>query len=482
MLDVLDRNYDLIKKHYLEHHKKTNAALAAIEKRRAKRDQLIFDGTEFLMATHTIKTIEESDDILVYNKEIGVYEYGGEKLIGRELEKRHGYDINTPIVNEIRDHIIRKTGVTKDKFDADLDVINLENCRYNWREGKRLDHTPDYLSLNQKPIKYNPDAIPRRFIKFLLEVLHLKDIRTVVELIAYTFIRTHWWQQYTILKGEGGNGKNVLLEIISHLHGERNVSYVPLKDIGRDRFALIDLVDADVNIDTESTHVDDISSLKKLTDNALQRVQQKGQKAFPARLYAKPFFAANKLPTTADDTQSRFRREIIIEFPRQFEVGINADPDLLNKIVNNEEEMSGILNLVINSLKVISKYNKIHQSAATTKERRAKAKISQNPMKAFLKSALAKESTDKDYETSGAMYNAFERFCNYYQVSGPGEDDFSRKLKEVFHLPKRRKSTSEAKITVWKCKLVRWKDATITDDSHHLDDDDDDMSMKWKSK
>ena len=69
---------------------------------------------------------------------------------------------------------------------------------------------------------------------FLREVLHLRDIRTVVELIAYSFIRTHWFQQYTILKGEGGNGKNVLIGIISHLHGEENVSNVPLRDIAKD--------------------------------------------------------------------------------------------------------------------------------------------------------------------------------------------------------------------------------------------------------
>jgi P4 family phage/plasmid primase-like protien len=470
LLDALDKNYDLIKKHYLEYYRKTNNALAAITERRRKREELVINGTEFLLAKHIFKTDEKTNDILVYNPEKGVFEYGGEVIIGKELEEKFGYDMTTAIVNEIRDHIIRKTGVTKDQFDADLNIINLKDCRYNWREDKRLDHSPDYLSLNQKPIKYNPKAIPRRFIKFLLEVLHLKDIRTVVELIAYTFIRTHWWQQYTILKGEGGNGKNVLLEIISRLHGEYNVSYVALKDIARDRFALVDLVNKDVNIDTESTSVDDISSLKKLTDNTLQRVQQKGQKAFPAKLYAKPFFAANKLPTTADNTYSRFRREIIIEFPRQFEIGKNADPDLLNKIVNNEEEMSGIFNLVVNSLKVISKYNQIHQSAATTKERRAKAKISQNPMKAFLKYALAKEPTDKDYETSEDMYNAFERYLNYHQVSGPGKDDFLEKLREEFHLVKRRKQTPEGKITIWKCKLVRWKNV-LDDPSQILDED-----------
>ena len=120
--------------------------------------------------------------------------------------------------------------------------------------------------------------------------------------------------------GKGGNGKNVFIGILSNLHGVENISNVPLKDIIKDIFALVDLVNKDINIDSESTSIDDISTLKMLTDNQPIKVQQKGQPAFNARLHAKPFFAANKLPTTADDTDARFRREIIIEFPKQFEV------------------------------------------------------------------------------------------------------------------------------------------------------------------
>lgn len=267
-----------------------------------------------------------------------------------------------------------------------------------------------------------------------------------------------------------------MIGILTHLHGEENVSNVSLKDIAKDRFALVDLVNKDINVDAESISVDDISTLKKLTDNQLIRVQQKSQKAFNARLYAKPFFAANKLPTTADDTDARFRREIIIEFPKQFELGINADPDLLNKIVNDEEEMSGIFNLVINALKVISKNNSIYVNAATISQRRAKAKISKNPMKAFLEDALAKEPTKDDYETSDDMYVAFERYCNYNQVSGPGYDQFLEDLKEKHDLDKKRKQTPEGKKTIWKCKLVKWKNPdnptqrTIDDDNDEDDD------------
>ncbi|HSF51241.1 MAG TPA: phage/plasmid primase, P4 family [Nitrososphaeraceae archaeon] len=478
LLESLDKNIDLITKHYLENHRKNVAALAAAKERKRQRLDLIKEGTEFVISKYNFRTIMESKEILKYDSNSGVYVPYGDIIIEEEIDKKYGYQLKTNEINEIKKYVQRKTYTKLEAFDANLDIINLEDGLFNWRTKEFLPHKPDYYSLNQKPIKYNPEAIPRRFIKFLREVLHLRDIRTVVEIIAYTFIRTHWFQYYYILKGEGGNGKNVLIGILSHLHGEKNVSNVPLKDISKDRFALVDLVNKDINVDTESTIIDDISSLKKLTDPQLVRVQQKGQPAFDARLHAKPIFAANKLPTTADNTDARFRREIIIDFPNQFQDGINADPDLLNKIVNNEEEMSGIFNLVVNSLSTITKNNKIHINAATISQRRAKAKLIQDTIGSFLDDALAKEATDKDFETSDDMHAAFMRFCLYHQISGPGYDkfleDLNEKYKKKYDLEKGRKKTPEGKKTIWKrCKLVKWKNPDDPTQST-LDEDDED--------
>ena len=49
----------------------------------------------------------------------------------------------------------------------------------------------------------------------------------------------------------------------------------------------------------------------------------------------------------------------------------------MNKIIQDEEEMSGIFNLVVNSWEIITKNNEIHINAATIKQRRAKAKLTQ---------------------------------------------------------------------------------------------------------
>ena len=140
----------------------------------------------------------------------------------------YGYDITTVIVNEIRDHIIRRTGITKNKFDSDLDIINVENGLLNMRTRELLPHTPDYYSLTQLPIQYDPEAKAPKFEKFLDDVLYPELIRTAKEIIAYTFIRKNLFQYWFVLIGNGGNGKNVFIGIITGLHGKKNVSNVPL--------------------------------------------------------------------------------------------------------------------------------------------------------------------------------------------------------------------------------------------------------------
>ncbi len=100
--------------------------------------------------------------------------------------------------------------------------------------------------------------------------------------------------------------------------------------------------------------------------------------------------------------------------------------------------MSGIFNLVINSLRTINKNNEVYVNASTIKERRAKAKITQNPIKAFLEDALAKEPNEDDYETSDDLYDAFYRYCNHNKLHILGSDAFSEILgKEYTHILKK---------------------------------------------
>ena len=292
----------------------------------------IEEAVRLLMAKHRFATIWESKEILYYDEQKGVYIKDGERLIEEEVDKTFGFDVRTAGISEIMKTIMRKTYKNLEEFDADMDIVNLKNGLFNLRTKEFMQHTPDYYSLNQKPIKYNPYARPKLFLKFLKEVLYLQEIRTAVELIAYTFVRKNIFDHYFILIGIGANGKSVFVGVLSNLHGLKNISNVSLKSIGEDRFATFDMVGKDVNVDTElsSANIKDISNLKKLTGIQPMRVQQKGQPAFDAEIHAKLVFNTNELPNIPDNTDARYRREIILYFYRQFE-GSAQESQLVEK-------------------------------------------------------------------------------------------------------------------------------------------------------
>ncbi|HSF49323.1 MAG TPA: phage/plasmid primase, P4 family [Nitrososphaeraceae archaeon] len=355
LLESIDNNADLIKKYYLENNRKHNATVAATEERKKQRLQLIQEGTDFVMAKYRFSTVEESNEILFYDSNKGVYTSGGHIIIDKEIDKKYGYKLKTADITEIRNYVRRKTYIKLQEFDSNIDIINLRNGLYNWKTGEFFPHTPDYYSLNQKPIVYNPKARPKYFIKFLKEVLWTDDILTAIDIIAYTFLKYNLHEYYFILIGVGANGKSVFTGLVTNLHGLKNVSNVSLNSLVTNRFALAALENKDVNIDTElsSATIKDISILKKLTGKQPITIEKKGIDPYDTILHAKQIFNANQMPNIPDSSDARYRREIPLSFPFQFE-GSRDDPELLNKL-STEEELSAILNIITIALKRITK-------------------------------------------------------------------------------------------------------------------------------
>ena len=431
----------------LDIHEQKNRTLS-------EKQSLIENVTENIMSKYRLLTIEENKEILFYNGN-GVYVQGGEILIEKELESIFGFELRGADISEIKGHIIRKTYVKREKFDSNLDIINLKNGLYNMRTGKLEPHSPDYYSLNQKPFPYNPKARPKYFIKFLKDVLYTEDIRTAIDIIAYTFLRYNPKEHYFILIGVGANGKSVYTGLITNLHSSKNVSNVSLKSLTHNPFALADLENKDVNIDTELSpnSITDMSILKKLTGNHPIRIERKNQHAYDTILHAKLIFNANQLPISPDNSDAHFRREIILSFPNQFEGG--EDPDLLNKI-STEEELYGIFNIITIALRRIIKTQRIHINEKTIKERRKKAELIYDSVGSFLKDAVAEDSTESDHVIKDDFYIAYTRFCKFYKLPVEQKETFGKILKQKHTYQDGRETKGERK-TIWKgIRLIKW--------------------------
>ena len=431
---------------------------------KTEKQQLIEEGTQLVMSKYRFLTIEESKDILFYDDEKGVYVYGGEIVIDKELEETFGFKLRTSDITEIKNHVMRQTYTKRESFDSNLDIVNFTNGLYNLRTGKFVSHTPDYYSLNQKPFPYDPKARPKYFIKFLKEVLWTEDITTAIDIIAYTFLRYNPHELYFILIGTGANGKSVFTGLVTNLHGLKNVSNVSLTSLVTNRFALADLENKDVNIDTElsSATIKDMSILKKLTGKQPIRIERKGKDAYEVILHAKQIFNANQMPNNPDNSDARHRREIPLSFPFQFE-GAKDDPNLLNKL-STKEELSGIFNIIAHVLRNrIIKTQRVHINQKTIKERREKAELTYDPIKSFKDKAIATDSVDSDYEIKDELYISYRRFCKFYKLPVQQKETFGGILKKKpYEWKDGKKMKDGIRKTIW--KGVRLKQRWNNDD------------------
>ena len=235
------------------------------KKAKAKRDPIVKAITEDVLNRFRFLTIEESREVLVYDD--GVYTQGGEVVIEKTAESLYGYKLANRYLAEIKGHIMRRTYHKRKELDSDINIVNLKNGLYNIETGEFKEHTAEYLSITQKPFSYNPTATAKLFGKYISEVLYPGEIRTAIELMAYTFYRDNPYEIIVKLFGYGANGKSVYTGLLTALHGSDYVSNVSLSSMQKNTFALSDLEKKYVNIDTElpSATLRDTTILKKLT-------------------------------------------------------------------------------------------------------------------------------------------------------------------------------------------------------------------------
>ncbi len=452
------------------HYDVFGTRMADFSDARKKKQELIEDGTRFVMARHIFLTVEETKEILYYDKDKGVYVSGGELIIEKDLEDIFEFKLRVVDISEIKGHIMRKTYVKMEEFDADLDILNMKNGLYNWRTNKLKPHTPEYYSMIQCGVKYDSRAKPKYFMTFLKEVLYAENIRTALEIIAYTFIRLHLFECYFILVGTGSNGKSVFVGVLCALHGKDNTANVSLKELVEDRFALADLVGKNVNVDTElsSSSIKDMSILKKLTGNQPIRVQKKGQHAFESVLWAKQIFNANQLPVTDDHTDAHFRREITLSFPYQFKEKKDDDDTIIGTVEEDEpnvktadihmlkklttkKELSGIFNLVAKSMRAIDRNKKIYADSKSIDDRREKAELTRDPIGAFVDICKVQPiaPTSNSFMLKEDLYKIFKNFCEVKKLHVPSYGEFAEIMRKEHGYKNKRKMILGKKETVW---------------------------------
>jgi len=249
-----------------------------------------------------------------------------------------------------------------------IDIIEYANQYFDDPEydpGHRIaDET--FFSRDYMPFEFDPLAGCSIFDAFLERVLPNPESRRQLQrFFGLSLTHITRYEVFLFMLGESArNGKSTVLNILTKLIGEHNVSTVDLSTM-YDRFSLWPLATSKVNIcgDMNIVRYGEMHQVegrfKDLISGGQFEYERKGQDKYIASCRAKFVFAANQLPSFVDKSDAIWERMRIINFPIQIPYE-ERDPNLADKITANE--LPGVLQWALTGLAMVLKDNAIPET------------------------------------------------------------------------------------------------------------------------
>jgi len=380
-----------------------------------------------IMKDYAFKTIRDTQETLYY--ENGVYKTGAETLINSECEQIIP-NCTSYMRREVFKTIQASTYTERDNFDVDYAVLNLKNGLLNLETGDFTPHTPYYLSRIQLPVIYDEFVGPVKFMKFLMECLpDVRDRNLVLEEFASILLRDGIrLEKIFMYVGSGANGKSTFLSVVEILIGDTNICHISIQDLIYARFARSGLDGKIANIfaDISNDELTKLGVLKALVSGDSIAVEKKGKDQFTMKNQAKMFYSCNQLPEINEDTDAAFRRFTITEWNQQF-LKDKANPNLLQELTT-EDELSGILNLLIHKTKRLLAQQRLSYDQST-EQLRIEWKERAEPVQLFSSERLTK--SENSIVVKSELYSSYVEWCTLKKIIPKNENQFTIKMKKL---------------------------------------------------
>lgn len=382
-----------------------------------------------------IKIFNETDidkPLWLDDKTINEVSFADEYIKNHPVKCLHGvlYDIEgyvsddkikSDIYHEIKNYVA--TGVDKkienllkvikiscqvEDFPIDTDKIHFNNGTYSISEGFS-EHKQ--WTLNRLPVSYNPDASePKRWLKFLNELLDKDDIPTLQEFMGYCLIPCTKAQTMLLIIGKGGEGKSRIGVVLRNILGE-NMNTGSIKKLETNRFCPADqegrllLLDDDMSIEgLPSTNV--IKTI--VTAEGKMDLEKKGQQSYQGLIYARLIGLGNgALKALYDRSQGFYRRQLILTTKDKPADRID-DKNLSQKLIS---ESDGIINWCLEGLHRLVENG--FEFTLSEKAKRNKSEVikDNNNIVEFLNSDGYIAFDPKGTATSKDLYKIYTDFC-----------------------------------------------------------------------
>jgi P4 family phage/plasmid primase-like protien len=298
-----------------------------------------------------------------------------------------------------------------------------------WIEGdgnvELRGHRPDSFLIHCLDVEYDPTATCPIFDETLLGIFAQTKVepgeqaatavdmaRHFEEFMGYMIQANRDIPSFWLLRGDGDNGKTMLLKILIELMGPSTVFSGDISKIEQGRFGVGSLVgklmlyDDDV---TTGTRLPD-GFLKQVSENKLMSGELKGINFFEFICTAVPVLACNNYPHVADLSPGFKRRTFIVPFDRTFKGGVDKDPTLLGKIIKNE--LSGVLNRLLEGLKRLRKRGAFLEPQPCILEKEIFSARA-NPLEEFIQTECWQDKNDGSCKQKiKEFYEGFKHWCD----------------------------------------------------------------------
>lgn len=311
----------------------------------------------------------------------------------------------------------------------------------------KVENDPERLIFNRIPYPYDPNAYNDLLNQFLDDVACSdQEIKIqLAEMLGHCLMRRNSIRGIFVLLGETSNGKSTFLNMVSHMLGSENTSYIKMHELS-ERFNKWQLGYKLANIgdDISTEYMPDNNVIKSISTSDSLNVERKGKDGYTINPYCTLMFSANELPRLKDAGMAMLNRMTIIPFNANFNANCeNFDPNLINKLIE-PDVMTALVNMAVWGLINIKRNHGLTLTQAKIDIRMAYAELN-NPVLMFIKDNYWDENTpfthnqlslsirDLFGKTTITVYGEYKEFCQIEGLKPLGKTKFIKTLLECLN-------------------------------------------------
>lgn len=372
----------------------------------------------------------------------GVYVLLAEKavlrMIDNALQERGFLNLSGRKLKDIAQKVAHAPSVARTKIDLGPFQLNVANGILDLVTLELQPHSPDFFSIIQTDIHFDPTAASALWAEFLQGAVPDAEHRKVLqEFAGYALTGDTSAQKALMLTGKGGTGKGTFTHVLTQLLGG-DAAYSlagasPLEAIQDGTAQVEALVGKRVCVISEISKRVDWAPFKRIVGQDIIKVNPKFRDAYTVRLDTKLLILSNVLPRLGEDAgnDSITRRLLLIPF--------NVKPTSSNPHLRNDltapAELSGILNWAIRGLKKLQA-NRFTFAGVSDAGLERELLEQSNPVILFLEEQAM--AYDKGRPTTSALhkaYNAWAEENRYYTTTPKSFSESCRAALDVLGWP-----------------------------------------------